>query len=876
MSARDTSIQTVAAAAGAEKSIPLAPQSLTEAYVRAYVPQDGTYDEMFSGPGQPRAHCAPFGRALSTIGVAELKRRHASAERQLRENGVTYNIHRSGDGLARRWRLDPVPLLIPAADWQLLEDGLAQRAHLLNLVLQDLYGPQRLVRQGILPPELIFANPGFLRPCWDGQSSDGRWLHLYAADVTRGPQARWWVIGDRTQAPSGTGYALENRLVLSRALPAVYRDCSVERLAPFFQTLLETMQRACPRNTDQPRLVLLTPGPHNETFFEQAYLARYLGITLAQGQDLTVRDRIVYLKTLGGLERVDVILRRVDDLYCDPLSLRGDSLLGIAGLVTAVRAGNVAVLNALGSGAVESPALLPFLPSLSRHFLGEELRLPSVATWWCGQDSALKYVEEHLETLVVKPSFPGPGKPEPIFAAALSTDERKALADRIRARPYDWVAQEEITFSTAPTWQGDRLEPRQVAVRTHLVSNGAGYVGLRGGLSRVAHGQRYPIVSIQLGGADSKDTWVLAEGDVEHATLLARHRAPLALSRSAADLPSRVADNLFWLGRYAERAEMTVRLLRELTRRVTDDSAPADAPELPVLVACLKQFTEGDAALSFDRTRAGMARLEQSLLEFMVDRTSNFAVRTTLSWAMSNASTVRDRISGDNWRAVIQLVQEFEDLAGDGKTLPPIGDTLDVLDRSVLSFAAFAGIVRESFNRTLAFHFLEMGRRLERALGTTKLIRAAFVQPHKDEESVVIALLEVLDNAITYRHRYHGMLQVGPALDLLLVDETNPRSVGHQLAELQLLLHQLPGASGQRPFRSPEEQEVLRALTRVRLADIVRLEETRDDDDRRVALEAELQALLDALPAMSDALTRHYLSHVAASTVGTQPEVPSW
>lgn len=846
--------------------------SLAAALMGAYTPLEDSYDEMFEAPGVPRPHVQSFGRALSQIRPAELGRRYAMAQRQIRENGVTYNVYDGADGSQRRWQLDPVPLLVPAAEWQALETGLAQRAHLLNLVLQDLYGPQRLMRQGVLPPELVFANPGFLRPCRDTQLPGGRYLNLYAADVTRGPRARWWVTSDRTQAPSGAGYALENRLVLSRALPQVYRNCAVERLAPFFQKMLENLQAASPRNTDSPNVVLLTPGPHNQAFFEQAYLSRYLGIALVQGQDLTVRDKVVYLKTLGGLERVDVILRRVNDLFCDPLSLRGDSALGVAGLVGAVRANNVAVLNALGSGAIESPALLPFLPGLSRHFLGEELRLPSVATWWCGQADALRYVEEHLPELVLKPAFPSRDRQEPVFGALLSEDDKQALLDRVRARPFDWVAQEQIAFSTAPTWQGDHLEPRHVAVRCHMVSDGAGYISMPGGLARVSHDLGTAVVSMQQ-GADSKDTWVLADGVVDQSTLLTRRGEPLELSRSGGDLPSRVADNLFWLGRYAERAEMTVRLLRELIRRLTDDSPPVRALELPVLTACLEGLTEGEAGGEFDRTHEGAAALEKMLLEFLMDRSGDFAVRTTVERALTTASTVRDRISGDNWRAVIQVVQDFDELVADDQGLPSSGDALDVLNRAVLSFAAFAGLVRESFNRTLAFHFLEMGRRLERALCTTKLLKAAFVKQRKEEGPVVIALLEVMDNAITYRRRYQGLLQVGPALDLLLADETNPRSVAHQLSELQQLLGELPGSSV-RPFRSREEQIVLKALTRVRLSNAETLEEA--EDGQRGALEADLTALLQDLPALSDELTRHYLSHVATRTMGTQPSVPSW
>jgi len=437
-----------------------------------------------------------------------------------------------------------------------------------------------VLRGGLLPPELMLGCPAFLRPVHGALPPGNIHLHLYAADLARSPDGSFWVLADRTQAPSGAGYALENRIVVSRLLPQLFRDCRVERLAPFFSALRESLASLAPRGREQPRVVLLTPGAYNETYFEHAYLARYLGYTLVEGADLTVRDQHVFLKTLGGLERVDVILRRMDDGFCDPLSLRSDSSLGIAGLVRAARKGNVTIANALGSGLVDSPALLAFLPGLCLRLLDEPLRLPSVATWWCGEEHALRYVIDHLPELVIKPAFFGPAAPQPVFGGALSVEERAELARRIQARPGAFIGQEQVALSTAPVWAGEGVQPRHTSLRTFLARAGDGYVAMPGGLTRVSSSRDSLVVSMQHGGG-SKDTWVLASGLPSSLSLLRPAGGRVEIVRTGADLPSRVADNLFWLGRYAERAEGTARLLRSVIMRLTEDHRGTRSPEAP-------------------------------------------------------------------------------------------------------------------------------------------------------------------------------------------------------------------------------------------------------------------------------------------------------
>src|SRR5262245_35766891 len=771
-------------------------------------PDADVHDELLASPDTPRAHWTRFTESLSQLGSQELARRWDQARRLLRENGVTYNVYGDPRGTDRPWELDPLPLLLPADEWHTLEAGLTQRAQLLNLILADLYGPQRLLRDGILPPELLWAHPSFLRPCHGVTVPDGCWLHLAGVDLARAPDGRWWALADRTQAPSGAGYALENRIVLSRALPELFRECRVLRLAGFFRALRETLRALAPRHRENPRIALLTPGAYNETYFEHAYLARYLGYTLVEGADLTMRDQAVYLKTLGGLEPVDVILRRLDDDFCDPLSLRADSSLGVAGLLQAVRAGTVAVANALGSGLVETPALLPFLPGLCRTLLGSDLAIPSVATWWCGQSRELAYVIDHLEELVVKPAFSGSGL-EPVFGAHLDHAARETLIARLRQRPYAFVAQEQVALSTAPVWCGDHVEPRQIVLRSYVVASDGGYRAMPGGLTRAASSRDSLVVSMQRGGG-SKDTWVLSEGPVNPITLLRPAGAPVELSRGGAELPSRVADNLFWLGRYVERAEATARLLRGILARLAD--ASGDAPELPTLAEALASQSKVEP--TFVVSTGGVRSLsERGILAFMQEETPARTLRATLGAALRLGAVVRDQISIDTWRVLNQHDQELPR----GRLRPAAA--LDGLNRLVLTLAAFSGLGVESMTRGQGWRFADMGRRIERGAYLTGVLRSTLVGPHAALENLLEALLEVGDVSITYRRRYLGSLQLAPVVDLLLLDETNPRSLAFQLAALDAHVRRLPRDESL-PTRSSEEKVALAMVTRVRLLDV--------------------------------------------------------
>ncbi len=838
-----------------------------------------SYDEMTTAEGHFRPHWQTFIGRIRAIGLPELRQRWREAKHLIRENGVTYNVYGDPQGMDRPWELDPIPLLISPSDAAVIESGLVQRARLLDLILSDLYGAQRLLTSGILPPELVFGNQNFLRPCHGLKVLGNRHLHLYAADVGRAPDGSFCVLGDRTQAPSGAGYALENRIVLSRMLPEVFRDCQVQRLALFFRSLRETLRSIAPHDRDNPRVVLLTPGPYNETYFEHAYLARYLGYMLVEGSDLTIRDNRVYLKLLGGLQPVDVILRRLDDDYCDPLELRRDSFLGVPGLVQSLRAGNVAMANALGSGLVESPALLAYLPALCRHVLGEELRIPSVPTWWCGDPEALDHVLVNLHRMVIKPTFGG-RRLGPIFGEELTTEQRHELAEKLRARPLAYVGQEQIELSTAPVLSGNNLCPRHLVVRNFLAASETGYVIMPGGLTRIAASADTLVVTMQKGGG-SKDTWVLSDEPVSHFTLLPTSVQPVELRRDGGDLPSRAADDLYWLGRQVERVEGTVRLARGLLILLTEQSGPAVFPDLPALLRALTDQASLPPEFLADDAEGRIAAIEGEISSILFDERRVGGLAMAIHGLHRVAGKVRDRLSTDVWRILGGLDLD-DDLAWDLGAAATRGNVQgdphpsrdhdprrrlvamrEVMDRKVISLAAFSGLIAESMTRGQGWRFLDMGRRLERSLHLITTLRTTLVKPAGSEASLLEALLLITDSTMTYRRRYMSSLQTAPVLDLLLADESNPRSLAYQLAALAGSIDQLP-RNEFAPGRGEEQKIILSTLTRLRVADIDQLAQA-DASGHRRDLQELLARLEGKIPVLSDALTRSYFSHLQLS-----------
>ena len=813
-------------------------------------PLAGAWDELRQDDQSLRPVWKRYFEAMGSMSVGDLSLRWEEAKRILRDNGVSYNVYADPRGADRPWQLDAIPQAMDDEEWQFLSTGIAQRAKLLDVLLADIYGPQRTILEGILPAGLIYSNPGYLRPVQGVRPRHDQWLQVYGCELARDGQGRWVVLADRTQAPAGAGYVLENRIVLSRAFPEAYRAARVRRLAPFFLQMRRSLQALTIRSN--PHIVLLTPGPFSETYFEHAYLSRYLGFTLAEGGDLSVRDEKVFLKTLGGLQPVDVILRRMDDDFCDPLELRGDSNLGIPGLLQAVRAGNVAVANGLGSGVVEGAGLMGYLPDLCRRLLGEELILPSVPSWWCGEEEGFSHVVGQMESMVAKPAFPSL-RAEPVFGDRLGDQGRQIMSERIGRDPEAWSGQGLIPMSATVDWSGSHFRPRSMALRVFACSSGNGYEVLPGGLVRISGEPGRANMAIQAGGG-SKDLWVMSPNPVPEVTLLSTGKQLDVFRRSGIDLPSRVADNLYWLGRYAERAEGIARLSRAALGRLSGESAPADGGELGVLLTAMRDI--GMLAANPPSGRFGIEGAEHEVIASVFLADKGMGLQQTLAALHQAGFQVRDRISNDTWRILHHLGRDF---APGRRGSASTGDILSLLDNLLLHLSALAGMAKENTTRGFGWRFLDLGRRLERSQFTLDLL--GIVQDaSKDGHLGLDAMLEVFDSSITYRSRYLTELQFAQVVDLILNDEGNPRSLLFQLQALGRHLEALPKLQ-ENPFPRREQTLIQKALSDLRMIDFPGLAREPEGPDRAI-LGAFLARLRVDLQTISECITGAWLTHV--------------
>jgi len=811
----------------------------------------GGHDEMCAADGGIRSHWHYLMQSLNGMGSGELQRRREEAWRLVRENDVTYNIYGEADSTSRPWKLDLVPLLIESEEWQNIEAGLMQRAELLNLMLLDLYGPRNLIKKGVIPSELVFAHPGFLNPCVNIPTPDSRALSFYAADLVRDSTGQINVLSDRAQSPSGSGYALENRLVISRVLPSLFRDSHTHRLANFFRTSRHALNRLSPREGEEPNIVLLSPGPANEAYFEHAYLANYLGYTLVEGADLTVRNNKVWLTTLEGRRPVDVILRRMDGAYCDPVELRGDSYLGVPGLTNVVRSGNVGIANPLGSGVLENPAMLSFMPELSKVLLGEDLRIPSVPVWWCGREKHCDYVLANLGKMVIKPIHHSIGF-RFIFASDLSSKKLEELRLKIKARPHLFVGQEAMTMSTVPILASDGLKPRHTVLRSFLVADEHDYMAMPGGLTRVSSDEKKLVVSNQAGGI-SKDTWVLATEPEKYISLLSeRRQARLAPDRGG-EVPGRVADNMFWAGRYAERAEFSSRILRLILQYVET----GESEETPVFRQLLTTLTNQLAPYPADSEAEDFKALEGELLNVISGRMNPVSLTQTLLSLLRSVRSVRDRLSSDTWRIINIIDEELESLRS--ITADNLIDAMDEQDKLITALTAFTGLTLENMTRGRSWRFLDIGRRIERSLQICRLLQASVAQSSGEEEQSLLSdsMLTIVDSLMTYRRRYRYGTKVPELLDVVIYDENNPRSLAFQLSRLEQHIASLP-QQNESGSRTELERLTLETATLIRLADVNRLAAPNEETQRRETLENFLGVLNSRLPALSDALTATY------------------
>ncbi|RWC33292.1 circularly permuted type 2 ATP-grasp protein [Mesorhizobium sp.] len=749
-----------------------------------YQPIDGVVDEMVDASGNPRPVWKHFVEALEELGAEKLGQRFARADQYLRDAGVYYRVYDKAGANEREWPLAHVPVLIEESEWAAISAGLVQRAELFEETIADIYGPNRLVEKGILPAGLIAASPEYLRPVVGTRPAGGHFLHFCAFELGRGPDGQWWVLGDRTQAPSGAGFALENRVATTRALSDIYGEMHVHRLAGFFRRFRDALIGMA-KETDG-RVAILTPGPLNETYYEHAYIARYLGIMLLEGEDLTVSGGRLMVRTVSGLMPISVLWRRLDAAFADPLELRADSQIGTPGLVEAIRQGAVATVNALGSGLMETRALLAFLPKISRALRGEELLLPSVATWWCGQASERAHVLANIDRMVIGPAlstrlaFEDDNQTK--LGSVLSVGERAELVARIERDGRDFVGQEAVTLSTTPVYVGGWLEPRPASLRVYLARTPDGWTVMPGGFARVGLSLDPTAIAMQRGG-QAADVWVVSDKPVERETLLPQESDSFTRTRPGS-LPSRAAENLTWLGRYIERSEDTVRILRAYHVRLAETSDP-DMP----LLADIRDYLE---PFGID--------VETAIPSGLIG---------TLDSAVYSAGQIRDRFSPDGWLALKDLSKTIHQFA---TTVAPGDDATRAMTVILRKLAGFSGLLHENMYRFAGWRFLEIGRRLERGIQIARTLSR--LTSAKAPDGALDMMLEIGDSVMTHRRQYPVQAGRRTVIDLLALDPLNPRSILFQLERLKAEIGLLPSLGGV-GHMSPAAKEILQLNTQI-------------------------------------------------------------
>ncbi len=822
-----------------------------------YRPNTGAMEEAFDADGNVREHWRYLLDSLQSIGADALALRQAKATRILRDDGATYNIYEEHDASdSRAWNLDLVPALISSEEWGAVEAGLIERSELFDLLLKDIYGPRDLLRTGVIPPEAIFCHRSFLRACHGIEMPGDHHLIQHAVDLMRAADGQLHVITDRTQAPSGAGYALENRTVMSRIFPSLYRDSHVHRLATYFHRLRSKLVSLSPHQ-EQPRIVVLTPGAHNETYFEHAHIANYLGFHLVQSGDLVVRNGFVWMKSLDGLSRVDVILRRVDDWFCDPVELRSDSLLGVANLLEVVRSGNVVIANPLGSGILENPVFLRYLPQISKALIGRELRLPSVATYWCGNEKDLAYVLANFDNLVIKPTQRTAGSLS-VQGNQLSQQQKQNLIAQLKAKPYDFVAQDEVAAAHLPTFINNKLQSRPSILRTFSLAAEQSYTILPGGLTRVGVQDSCFHISNQV-GSQSKDTWVIAS-EPERVQAVPSAEEAIAGARDAGliSLPSRVVENLFWMGRYAERAEATLRILRTVfmilngEEKISDEVKRILLQTVTEVSATHPGFTKANQAM-FDHP-------EEELILVLKDPHRMGSVRSNINAMLYCSDQSQELLSSDTLRVTNDirdaLVEMDSAMSGDLASAPE-----EALDPLVTALMALSGLSQESMIRGIGWRFMEIGRRLERGIQTTSMLKSLLAKSldESSQQTLLGAALLSLEVIINYRRRYGARMDVSGSLDLVLMNTENPRSLLFQLELLTQHIGSLPIPEESKSELSEEARAVIQAETAVKLTRLSELNIAKDGV--RENLVDYLEQIKTLLGSASDIISQKYFEH---------------
>ena len=797
---------------------------------------------------------------VAQIGADNLSEKQIEIDWLLAENGVTYNVYNDPVGLNRPWNLNTIPFIINQEEWYTVEEGLKQRAELLNLVLNDIYGDRKLIKDGIVPPEIIFAHRNFLRNCDQIKYKTAKQLLIHSADLARGPDGRMWVVNDRAGAPSGMGYALENRFSTSLVVPELFKNINVKQPFGFFKDFNQLLINASPNKKESPTIVILTPGPHNETYFEHTYLSSYLGYQLVKGNDLVVRDNKVWMKTLKSLIQVDVILRRVDDAFTDPLELRGDSFLGVAGLLNVVRLQNVAIVNPIGSAIIENPGLIPFMNSICRYFLNEDLKLPQIASWWCGQERECQFVLKNLKRFVVKP-IDRTSRESIYFCEFLSDDELIALKKEILSKPYKYVAQEKIYFSTAPNLSKQHLEPRKVMCRTFAVAKNNSYSVMPGGLVRVAPDGEKIHVSNQRGGT-SKDFWVTCNSDIEQKNIKRynwSHMAPNH-NKGIENLASHTAENLFWSGRYIARTLVTARYIRVvLNEMINTDSSKreSDSDTLKILFQSISHITSIFPGFTGKNKENALKNPLKEIEIVLFDKNTIGSLANSIAAFGNSYHTLRNLWSKDMWRVFDSIKKTWESFNEKDKHNKQ--KLTKLLDNIITKLIAFMGLMEESIlvEQGLLLYFI--GLQIEQATMSIEKSRALLIVNHEEhiEYDVLESFLNSHESLNIYRYSFKSYLDIKNVINLVLLDKSYTRSLNYQLNRIRRDINKLPVKNDNLTSIESIEQ----ACNLIQNSAISEVTNVDTSSATRKKLDNTLATLSDLLHKTSMAITNTYFNH---------------
>ena len=824
--------------------------------IQEYCAQIKGLDEILDKNGTVKPHWQQLFSNIDAMGLTELGNRGNDILAKLKENGVTYNVYDSSDGSNRPWKLDPIPFLIEQKEWDEISKGLIQRARLLDAIYKDIYGPRNLIKEGILPPQVIYNNVGFSPACFDVKIPADNQLILSAIDFARGPDNRMWVMDSRTQSPSGMGYAIENRSVISKYVPELTEGLALRRLAPFLNKFQSSISGLSTNKNGQPNVVYLTPGPQTETFYEHTFIASHFGYTLVMGDDLMVRNGMVWLKSISGLEKVDVIVRRVDDEYCDPLELREDSHLGVPGLLQAIRLGNVVVLNSPGVNVLENHALLPFMKGACNYFFKEDLILPNIATWWCGQEKELKFVLENLNKLIIKKAS-GKEHHRSIFTRKLSEKQLSELRLKILANPEQYVAQEESSLRTAPSLVNGRIEPRLSVSRAFLVSDGKEYHIMNGGLTRSSSDSNFFVISNQLGGS-SKDTWIVSDTPFQSKNRVVINNNKIDFKPAA--LPSKSAENLFWAGRYCERMLVTTKAIGLVINVLQDNITLGGAPQSDHLDTLLRGLSHTTMYYPGFLDEKMISEPYKGILEIVRSPKLSSSIINTLRDFLRCVTAVNDKWNHDT-RTYINAIEstfsQFDDL---NESAP--NKIQRVMTRLQSRLFSFYGIFGESFPRDEAYYLFESGKLIERILAQISLMRAVFNTKcsANTEKELIEAVLINHNLLVYYRQMYKSFANLETTFDLIILDEKLPYSLSYMLGKLAEYIGQLPNNTYPKRI-SLAAKAILEAQTKIRLADVNTLTVYDEDDHQLYNLDALLANTYTLVSGVTDLLSNQYFLH---------------